>query len=48
MFVSTVDCGGAVKKRKACKGCTCGLAEELETGKKTTAPTSACGNVSLM
>jgi len=47
-----VDCGGA-KKRKACKGCVCGLAEELEaeaTGKKSekaSAPTSACGNCSL-
>lgn len=46
------DCGtSASGKRKACKNCSCGLAEELETEggkeikKKTPEQASACGNV---
>ena len=40
-----------MKKRKACKDCTCGLAEEIAQGNASTQtapkPTSSCGSVSI-
>lgn len=41
---------GTTGKRKACKDCSCGLAEELEAGQPvkptTKSATSSCGSVS--
>lgn len=50
--VIPADCGvGANKKRKACKNCTCGLAEELDAETSKVQPksvTSSCGSVSIL
>lgn len=48
-YTNTANCGDGLKKRKACKNCTCGLADELaeeKSSKPKMQPTSACGNVS--
>ncbi len=41
------DCGtgGAGAAKKACKDCSCGLAQELVDGVASDAPKSACGSV---
>jgi len=44
------DCGDGTKKRKACKNCSCGLAEEQATANaviKSSTVVSACGNCGL-
>ncbi|XP_064640772.1 anamorsin homolog [Lineus longissimus] len=45
------ECGPNSEKKKACKNCTCGFADELEAGKtpkqKTQAAASACGSCYL-
>lgn len=52
MFIMIIVCA-TTKKAKACKNCSCGLAEELEANSRKTAPEpdtstakSSCGSVS--
>lgn len=51
MLYVLADCGtGGEKKKKACKNCTCGLAEELDAEANKSKPktvTSSCGSVSI-
>lgn len=51
-FFFTASCGteDGTKKKKACKNCTCGLAEELDAEAAQAKPktvTSSCGSVSI-
>ena len=41
---------GTTGKRKACKDCSCGLAEEIQAGKPSSKKTvtSSCGSVSVL